>query len=202
MIDLSSKLSSFRKLVWDVEKKKSEKELYDSTNSSSELIENKKIQLKNNMNSYLEKRKEFARIRKNEMIAKKTEEEKNIYNKYKESLLNKTLDDIRSSLIEYTKTEEYKNRLIIDVEEKIKMVKNEFDGEIILCLGKEDKDLFDYQVKILDSSYIGGFIIRDKDESFEYDFSLKRKLNDKKYEIGKRLYSELDREEVSYESNY
>ena len=34
MLDLSAKISSFRKMVWSNEKRKSEKQLYDSTDYS------------------------------------------------------------------------------------------------------------------------------------------------------------------------
>ena len=60
MLDLSAKISSFRKMVWSNEKRKSEKELYDSTDFSSKTLNEIKDNLEKNYKLYIEKRKEFA----------------------------------------------------------------------------------------------------------------------------------------------
>lgn len=196
MIDLTSKLSSFRKMVWDNEKKKSEKELYDSSAFSSNTIENKRQKLNRNLQKYLEKRRVFATTRKNEIIAKKSEEEKSSYYKYKESLLEEIIDDIRSELVSYAKSEEYKEKLKKDVKKSYDDLTDDEKKSLELCVRKEDKNLFDFETMALPDSDIGGFILKDKDGSFEYDFSLRKKLLDYKYEIGKKLYTVLDKEEV------
>ncbi|MDY3007172.1 hypothetical protein [Anaerococcus porci] len=92
MLDLSSKISSFRKMVWSNEKKKSEKQLYNSTENSSKALSEIKIKLENEYNKYMEKREEFANSRKNEKIANISQHEKTLYNKFKEELLNKLID--------------------------------------------------------------------------------------------------------------
>ena len=69
MLDLSAKISSFRKMVWSNEKRKSEKELYNSTDFSSKTLNEIKDNLDKNYKLYIEKRKEFANARKNEKIA-------------------------------------------------------------------------------------------------------------------------------------
>ena len=45
MLDLNAKLSTFRKMVWDEEKARSEEQLYNSTNINSQQIEEKKQKL-------------------------------------------------------------------------------------------------------------------------------------------------------------
>ena len=57
MLDLSAKISSFRKMVWSNEKRKSEKELYDSTDFSSKTLNEIKDNLDKNYKLYIEKRK-------------------------------------------------------------------------------------------------------------------------------------------------
>ncbi len=86
MLDLSAKISSFRKMVWSNEKRKSEKELYESTDSSSKTLNEMKDRLDKNYRKYIEKRKEFANSRKNEKIANISQHKKTSYNKFKESL--------------------------------------------------------------------------------------------------------------------
>ena len=146
MIDISSKLSSFRKLVWDVEKRKSEKQLYDSINTSSEVLDKKKQDLKENMDSYIDKRKVFATTRKNEIVARKTEEEKSTFNVYKEELLKETIEAIKKDLIAYSKTSAYKEKLMVEVEKAYDDLKENSDKDYILLVKEDDLNLFyDYQ---------------------------------------------------------
>ncbi|MGO3019189.1 MAG: hypothetical protein ACTIH2_08575 [Anaerococcus sp.] len=193
MIDISSKLSSFRKLVWGVEKRKSEKELYDSISTSSEIIDRKKEELDKNLKSYLEKRKVFATSRKNEFVARKNEEQKSTFNVYKEDLLRETIERIKKELFDYSKTDEYKAKLIKEVDQVYNELKKSSNDDYTLLVKEEDLKLFDqYKTEVLDESYIGGFIFEDKNKTYQYDYSLKRKLENEKYEIGKKLYSLLE----------
>ncbi|MDY3007173.1 hypothetical protein [Anaerococcus porci] len=43
----------------------------------------------------------------------------------------------------------------------------------------------------MDDSKIGGFIIRNKDFTYQYNFSLEKKLDNYKYEIGSEFYKEI-----------
>ncbi len=202
MIDISSKLSSFRKLVWDVEKRKSEKQLYDSINTSSEVLDKKKQDLKENMDSYIDKRKVFATTRKNEIVARKTEEEKSTFNVYKEELLKETIEAIKKDLIAYSKTSAYKEKLMVEVEKAYDDLKENSDKDYILLVKEDDLNLFhDYQTEVMDDSNLGGFIFEDTDKTYQYDFTLKRKLENKKYQIGKKLYSLLEGGEINNDTN-
>lgn len=202
MIDISSKLSSFRKLVWDVEKRKSEKQLYDSINTSSEVIDKKKQDLEDNMESYLDKRKVFSTSRKNEIVARKNEEEKSTFNIYKEELLKETIDAIKKELLAYSNTSAYKEKLLVEVEKTYDKLKAQTDQEYILLVKESDMNLFhDYKTEVLDDSYLGGFIFEDIDQTYQYDFTLKRKLENEKYEIGKNLYSLLEGGDIENDTN-
>ncbi|MDO4594328.1 MAG: ATPase [Tissierellia bacterium] len=189
MLDLESKISSFRKMIWDYEKQKSEKQLYDSTEKESNNIKNKEEELKREQEEYLNKRREFYRIKKNELVSKNSEELKKSYLKYKSHLLEDLLEDIKDKLLEYTKTEEYKNKLKDEVEQNF-----DFENEILL-VKEQDKAIFkgnDYNIDTLDDKYIGGFMIVDKNKVYRYDYTLLRKLRDKHYDIGKKLYKLLE----------
>ena len=65
MLDLEAKISSFRKMVWDEEKEKSEKELYQSTEDNSKLVSDKKAELEKHLEESVKDRQIFAEIRKN-----------------------------------------------------------------------------------------------------------------------------------------
>lgn len=190
MLDLSSKISSFRKMVWANEKRKSEKQLYDSTETSSKALKEIKNKLENEYTRFIEKRKEFAKARKNEMVANISQHEKTLYNKFKEDLLNKLIEEIRTKLVEYSQSAEYKNKLKKDAMDTfIKLSKN--DDSLILAVKKLDQDLFDIPTEIMDDKKIGGFVIKNKDLTYQYDFSLAKKLDSYKYEIGSDFYNKI-----------
>lgn len=187
MLDLSAKISSFRKMVWSNEKRKSEKELYDSTDFSSKTLNEIKDNLDKNYKLYIEKRKEFANARKNEEIANISQNKKTSYNKFKESLLDELIEEIKDELKNYSNTNEYKKKLVIKANEIYKNL-SENDNDLILCVKKSDQELFDFKTEEMDDSKIGGFIIKNKDLTYQYDYSLEKKLDNYKYEIGSKFY--------------
>ena len=193
MLDLSAKISSFRKMVWSNEKRKSEKELYESTDTSSKTLNNIKDQLDDNYRKYINKRKEFANSRKNEKIANISQHKKTSYNKFKESLLNQLIEEIKEQLIVYSKSDDYKEKLKTEAVEVYKKLSENNDG-LILCVKESDKSLFDFETEMIDNSKIGGFVIKSKDSTYQYDYSLEKKLDNYKYEIGSKFYKMISDE--------
>ena len=53
----------------------------------------------------------------------------------------------------------------------------------------------------MDDSNLSGFIFEDTDKTYQYDFTLKRKLENEKYQIGKKLYSLLEGGEINNDTN-
>lgn len=187
MLDLSAKISSFRKMVWSNEKRKSEKQLYDSTDYSSKTINEIKNNLEKNYNQYIEKREEFAKARKNEKIANISQIKKTSYYKFKQSLLNQLIEEIKEELKIYSNSDEYKKKLVKEANEVYKNL-SENNKDLILCVKKSDQNLFDFNTDIMDDSKIGDFVIKNKDLTYQYDYSLEKKLENYKYEIGSKFY--------------
>ena len=201
MLDLNIKLSSFRKMVWDEEKAKSEKELYNSTIINSNQIQEKKEKLEKDLKASLENRKNFATIRGNEKISKLQEEQKTNFYAYKEHLLNELVSEIKDKLVAYTKTDQYKENLPIEIEKAIKELgENIEDFEILVK--KYDQGLITYEnVAILDDKYLGGFILRAKNGSYQYNQTYLNRLEEKKYDIGRVLYNLFEKESFDESKN-
>ena len=187
MLDLSAKIASFRKMVWSNEKRKSEKQLYDSTDSSSKTLNDIKNNLERNYKKYIEKREEFAKARKNEKIANISQHKKTSYNKFKESLLNQLIEEIKEELKTYSKSDEYRQKFVKEAKTVYENLSKKQD-DLILCVKKSDQDLFNFETDLMDDSKIGGFIIKNKDLTYQYDYSLEKKLDNYKYEIGSKFY--------------
>ncbi|MDU2353684.1 MAG: ATPase [Anaerococcus sp.] len=201
MLDLNAKLSTFRKMVWDEEKARSEEQLYNSTNINSQQIEEKKQKLEKDLKNTLESRKSFATIRGNERIAKLEEEQKTNFYAHKEFLLNELVGEIKEKLIEYTKTDEYKNSLSTNIEKKLEEL-NESSDNFEILVRKEDMNLISYpHLGNLDEKYIGGFILKSIDGSYQYNYTYLKKIEEEKYDIGRTLYNLFEKESFNESNN-
>ncbi|WP_276863456.1 ATPase [Anaerococcus tetradius] len=201
MLDLQAKISSFRKMVWDEEKEKSESELYNSTEENSKLIENKKSELEESLKENLRERKIFAETRKNENVSKKEYEAKNNLYLYKQSLLEDLIKKIKANLITYTNSKEYKAKLNQDIKQSLKDL-NLSDDDIIVGVLEKDLSLIDFPNKeIIDDDFIGGYYISNLDRDFRYNFTYLNKLKDRKYEVGKKLNQLLESESFNESKN-
>ena len=201
MLDLNIKLSSFRKMVWDEEKAKSEEELYNSTIINSNQIQEKKEKLEKDLKASLENRKNFATIRGNEKISKLQEEQKTNFYAYKEHLLNELVSEIKEKLVAYTNTDQYKKNLPIEIEKAIRELGENIDDFDIL-VKKDDQDLISYKdVATLDDKYLGGFILKAKNGSYQYNQTYLNRLEEKKYDIGRVLYDLFEKESFDESNN-
>ncbi len=201
MLDLEAKISSFRKMVWDEEKEKSENELYSSTEENSKLVEDKKINLENDLETSVRDRKTFAEMRKNENVSKKVFESKNSLYLYKQSLLDDLNNKIIEKLVTYTDSDEYKNNLESNIKKSIEELNLGSDA-VIVGVREKDKDLLNFpNVEIIEDDYIGGYIISDLNHEFRYNYTFLNKLKDKKYEVGKKLNQLLESESFNESKN-
>ncbi|EEI86892.1 hypothetical protein HMPREF0072_0447 [Anaerococcus lactolyticus ATCC 51172] len=201
MLDLEAKLSSFRKMVWDEEKLKTDNELFLSTEKNSSYIDDKNKQRNKEFEEKIKDRKNFLKIRKNEEISKIKQEEKNDFYAYREELLYDFYNRLITKLRAYKKTDAYKKSLQEDIKKMMKAL-NLSEDEIVVCVLQDDLDLIDFKNKqAIDKTYIGGFILKDINNEFRYNFSYKERIRDRKYEFGKKLYQVLESERFNESNN-
>lgn len=201
MLDLEAKISSFRKMVWDEEKEKSEKELYQSTEDNSKLVSDKKTELEKNLEDSVKDRQIFAEMRKNENVSKKEFESKNDIFLYRQSLLEDLTKRIKENLNDFTNTNDYKDKLSSMINNSLKELDLSKE-EVIVSVLEKDKNLIDFpNVEIIDDEYIGGFIISNLDRDFRYNYTYLNRLKDKKYEVGKKLNQLLESESFNESKN-
>lgn len=201
MLDLEAKISSFRKMVWDEEKEKSENELYSSTEENSKLVGDKKSSLENDLETSVRDRKTFAEMRKNENVSKKEFESKNSLYLYKQYLLDDLNNKIIEKLVTYTDSNEYKNNLESNIKKSIEEL-NLGSEAVIVGVREKDKDLLNFpNVEVIEDDYIGGYIISDLNHEFRYNYTFLNKLKDKKYEVGKKLNQLLESESFNESKN-
>lgn len=201
MLDLEAKISTFRKMVWDEEKEKSEDELYSSTEENSKLVDDKKKELEKKLAKSLKERKTFAEMRKNENVSKKEFDAKNNIYLFKQALLQDLNSRIVDKLVSSTEKDDYKKSLNLSINNSVKDL-NMTKDEVIISVLDKDKDLIDFpNVEVLDDEYIGGYIISNLNRDFRYNYTYLNKLKDKKYEVGKRLNQLLESESFNESKN-
>lgn len=175
MLDIEAKLSSFRKMVWDEEKEKTDQELFQSTEKNSLYLDSKNEARKEDYKKRVKDRDVFLEIRKNEEISKISQEEKNRFFAYKEQLLDDFYEKLTNKLKAYRKTSDYKENLQKDIEDKIKSLHLNED-DIIVAVVEDDLDLIDFKHKEkIDKQKIGGFMLIDINKEFRYNFTYRQK---------------------------
>lgn len=201
MLDLEAKLSSFRKMVWDEEKEKTDQELFQSTEKNSSFLDSKNEIRKKDFEKKVKDRDIFLEIRKNEEISKISEEEKNKFFAYKEELLDDFYEKLIEKLKAYKTTDRYKNNLQNMVTDKIKSLSLDEDN-IIVAVVEDDLNLIDFKnIETINNSYIGGFMLIDVNKEFRYNFTFRQKIRENKYEFGKKLYQVFESESFNESSN-
>ena len=201
MLDIEAKLSSFRKMVWDEEKEKTDQELFQSSEKNSSFLDSKNESRKEDFEKKVKDRDVFLELRKNEEISKISQEEKNRFFAYKEQLLDDFYEKLIDKLKAYRKTSDYKNNLQKDIEEKIKsLYLNEED--IYVAVVEEDLELINFKhTETIAKSNIGGFMLIDINKEFRYNFTYRQKIRENKYEFGKKIYQVLESESFNESNN-
>ena len=201
MLDIEAKLSSFRKMVWDEEKEKTDQELFQSTEKNSLYLDSKNEARKEDYEKRVKDRDVFLEIRKNEEISKISQEEKNRFFAYKEQLLDDFYEKLTNKLKAYRKTSDYKENLQKDIEDKIKSLHLNED-DIIVAVVEDDLDLIDFKHKEkIDKQKIGGFMLIDINKEFRYNFTYRQKIRENKYEFGKKIYQVFESESFNESNN-
>lgn len=201
MLDIEAKLSSFRKMVWDEEKEKTDQELFQSTEKNSLYLDSKNEARKEDYKKRVKDRDVFLEIRKNEEISKISQEEKNRFFAYKEQLLDDFYEKLTNKLKAYRKTSDYKENLQKDIEYKIKSLHLNED-DIIVAVVEDDLDLIDFKHKEkIDKQKIGGFMLIDINKEFRYNFTYRQKIRENKYEFAKKIYQVFESESFNESNN-
>ena len=201
MLDIEAKLSSFRKMVWDEEKEKTDQELFQSTEKNSLYLDSKNEARKEDYEKRVKDRDVFLEIRKNEEISKIRKEEKNRFFAYKEQLLDDFYEKLTNKLKAYRKTSDYKENLQKDIEDKIKSLHLNED-DIIVAVVEDDLDLIDFKHKEkIEKQKIGGFMLIDINKEFRYNFTYRQKIRENKYEFGKKIYQVFESESFNESNN-
>ncbi|WP_138159565.1 hypothetical protein [Peptoniphilus catoniae] len=207
MILLEDKLAIFNKMVYQKKKQECDERLERAKEKYSQDIEKKKIELEEMERDLVERRIALAKKKSFEMEASINENRRVLGLKKDREFLQKLIEDLYKRAKDFTDTDEYKDFMIKNFKEVIE----ELEGDYYLALTEKDRHFKDDFLKIakdkkinldfieLDKEFIGGFNIYDKDKTYRINSSLKAKIDNAEYEIGKLLHFTLRKEEYKIE---
>lgn len=203
MINIEYKLDIFNQIILKEEELNAKRELESLKSENEQIYENKKIDLEKNSKAIIARRIQLANSQKNEMISKARDENRERLLSIREELLEDLLVSLKEKALEFVKSENYEEYLLSKLK---KAIDNTTDFNIILTILPEDikkygkaikkltRDIqVDIEIDEASPNIIGGFIISDKDKTYNLDSTFKTIIEENRYEIGKALYSSLEK---------
>jgi vacuolar-type H+-ATPase subunit E/Vma4 len=203
MITIDDKLDIFYKLVYKDEEEKCKRFLEEQEERNKKILEEKTSSLMEAKENLLERKRNLAEIQKNQMISKAIEKNRERILSKREELLEDLMQTLEEKAKEFTKTNDYENyvlskiqKLINEVEEHsiiIGLTKIDLERlkNSIIKIGEESNKEISFSV--ITKDLIGGFILSDKNRTYNLDNSFKIIIFSNRYEIGKKLHGFLEK---------
>lgn len=203
MINIEYKLDIFNQIIFKEQELKSKEELEALKLFNENVFDKKSLELEKSANDIVMRRIQLANSQKNEMISKARGENRERLLSIREELLEDLLLSLKDKAKHFTKTLEYEKYLLNGIKTFIETISNK---EIVLTILDEDIKKYEKHIKDMgkqlevdiviegtEDQIIGGFIISDPDKTYNLDSTFKTIIEENRYEIGKSLYSSLEK---------
>lgn len=204
MVLLENKLDLFYDIVYKKREEVAKEKLDILIKEIQGEKELKESELKKREEDLIERRASLGKIKGNEIISQAIEERRSSHLKQTSQLLNIFTDRILDKSREFTKNDDYKNYLLESLD---KLLKSLDSGVYNLAITKMDLDRYSEDIieigvrnKIefifneLSDEKIGGFIISDKESSYNFNLTILDKVLNHKYDLGKILHQIFEEE--------
>lgn len=204
MVLLENKLDLFYDIVYKKREEVAKEKLDILIKEIQGEKELKESELKKREEDLIERRASLGKIKGNEIISQAIEERRSSHLKQTSQLLNIFTDRILDKSREFTKNDDYKNYLL---ERLDKLLKSLDSGVYNIAITKMDLDRYSEDIieigvrnKIefifneLSDEKIGGFIISDKESSYNFNLTILDKVLNHKYDLGKILHQIFEEE--------
>ena len=202
MITVEHKLDIFNNIVYKEQEEKLIKELEELEAKNEEILNAKKIELEKNKQVFIKRKTALANILKNEMLSKYNDNKKVNTLAKREELLQDLIKSLVKKAEDYVQSKSYEDYFLNKLSNVITEI---VDDEVLIIVTESDNIKLQNSIQklaeknkktiVIESSktdIIGGFILRNKNKTFNLDNSFKTIIEDNRYEIGKRLYTMLE----------
>jgi len=193
MILLEKKLDIFNKIIYANKKKDYEKKLLEVKNSNQNELKDYEQKLIDEYNLNLKKRTRKAEQKSIEKLRTAEQESRRELLVLKENVLQKLFDNVTKKILDFVKTDEYKEKLIKNIEENL----TDLDYKVVLLVLQNDYDYVTEnfssekveEIKSIPNNYLGGFMIQDVEETVNFDYTYLSKMQDCKHEMGEDIHN-------------
>ncbi len=193
MILLEKKLDIFNKIIYTNKKKDYEKRLLDVKNSNQNELKNYEQKLIDEYNFNLNKRTRKAEQKSIEKLRTAEQESRRELLVLKENVLQKLFDNVTKKILDFVKTDAYKEKLIKDIEENLA----DLDYKVVLLVLQNDYDYVTKnlscekveEIKTIPNNYLGGFMIQDVEKTVNFDYTYLSKMKDCKHQMGEDIHN-------------
>lgn len=199
MVTVEDKIRTFSKYVYEKEVKISNQMIKEVDDKNKELLENKQEEIASKCTLLEDKvnKKIEGECQKILSKAKMYAKSKNLH--VKRELIDTFIQEIVASLVRFREEKEYRPYLKKILDESSELLST---GEVKLFLIEGDVKQFGSEIQLkykeleilqMSDENIGGMIIEFVSTSERMDFTIRRKVNEWKSEIGLRLYEALEK---------
>nr|WP_072514981.1 V-type ATP synthase subunit E family protein [Ndongobacter massiliensis] len=194
MVELSSKVELFHRMIWGEAKKASNQALYEATESTTLLIEKRKQEVEEKNRQAAERRVRLAEERSNREIALQKEANRQKRLAMRETCLEEVLAALQARLRAYTQTSEYREALQSELQTALA---THVAAQVRVL--PQDQAFVQAQigaqipVSALPAEELGGFILDLQGGRTRLRCTLRAQLEENAYEIGKELTEWLEK---------
>lgn len=200
MVTVEDKIRTFSKYVYEKEVKKSNQIIKEVEDKNKELLESKKQDISTKYALLEEKVNKRIEGECQKILSEAKMDAKSKSLQIKRELLDTFIQEIISSLVSFRDDKEYTHYFNKIVDESSEFLSQ---GKVRLFLIERDIKQFGSEIKLkhkeveilqMSDENIGGLIIQFVSTNERMDFSIRRKVNEWKNEIGLRLYEALEKQ--------
>lgn len=204
MTTIKDKLEVFRKLIYEDEEEKYKEILKDLEEKKENLIESKRLEVEKRKEEVFRRKALLEKTEKNKIISEKTQEMKSRFLSKRNDILEDLILSLKEKAKNFTFSAEYIDIVAKDIS---KVIENLDEEELVITIAEDDREKLTNSILEIGQKYnkniaiytveksglIGGFVVSDKDRTYNIDNSYKTIIEESRYKIGKRLYEALDK---------
>lgn len=193
MIELEGKIDILRKMMLEEQRRITDQELIASTEHVQKQLDKRKSELQALQVQYLTHRLEIADKKNKEQISLEREHARQAERSAKESCLQDLIDHIEHALSAYAQSDAYRIALQKDIE----AVLDKDETQIVQVVPRDVDFVRAFApkttiVEAMPTYALGGFLVVNAARTTRDNHSLRAKLDQKRYAIGRTLYRLLE----------
>lgn len=201
MITIEDKLEIFHRIVYGEEENKYIEALKELEEQNEQLLEDKKKEMESQRGEIIRRRVNQAKVERNEAKSEELELTKARYRQKRKEIEVDLISSIIARAREFADSKEYGKYLCENLDKYLVEFEEE---EVVIILRDRDKQLVEkclmnlkektgktFIIEDLPEDKIGGFMVSDKERTFNLDHTLRTLIEEKEYLIGMSLSKAL-----------